>query len=154
RPAPGAPPGPGGGFNFAPVVDGKTLPHDPFTPGGPVESASVPMLTGTTATEVTFFAPDPQLQPIDDATFIAGVKDLLKVDDAKAKDVIALYRKNQPGRDNIDLFLRMSTDSSFFRSGVDTQAERKVAQGGAPVYVYRFEYYSPVRGGRLKSMHC
>jgi para-nitrobenzyl esterase len=153
RPAPGTPPGPGGGFNFAPVVDGRSLPHDPFTPGAPVESASVPMLTGTTATEVTFFSSDAQLQPIDDATFVTRVKDLLKVDDAKAKEVIALYRKNQPGRDNIDLFLRMSTDGSFFRSGVETQAERKAAQA-APVYMYRFEYYSPVRGGRLKAMHC
>ena len=156
RPTPGAAPGPGGGgFNFAPVVDGKTLPHDPFTPAAPSESAAVPVLTGTTATEVTFFArSDDELKPIDDATFVSRVKDLLKVDDAKAKDVIALYKKNEPGRDNIDLFLRMSTDSSFFRSGVETQAERKAAQTGAPTYMYRFEYYSPVRDGRLKAMHC
>ena len=68
--------------------------------------------------------------------------------------MIALYRKNQPGRENIDLFLRMETDSGRFRLMVDTQAERKAAQRGAPVYLYRFEYYSPVRGGRLKAMHC
>jgi para-nitrobenzyl esterase len=154
RPAPGAPAGPGGGLNFGPVVDGRTLPHAPFDPSAPAESASVPFLTGTTATEVTFFTPDAQLQPIDDATFVTRVKGLLRVDDAKANEVIALYRKNQPGRDNIDLFLRMSTDSSFFRSGVEQQAERKAAQGRAPVYMYRFEYYSPVRGGRLKAMHC
>jgi para-nitrobenzyl esterase len=48
----------------------------------------------------------------------------------------------------------MDTDNSFFRQGVETQAERKAAQRGAPVYVYRFEYYSPVRDGRLKAMHC
>jgi para-nitrobenzyl esterase len=136
------------------VVDGSTLPHAPFDPAAPAESASVPFLTGTTATEVTFFTPDAQLQPIDDATFVTRVKGLLRVDDAKANEVIALYRKNHPGRDNIDLFLRMSTDSSFFRSGVEQQAERKAAQGRAPVYMYRFEYYSPVRGGRLKAMHC
>jgi para-nitrobenzyl esterase len=92
--------------------------------------------------------------PIDDATFVARVKDLLKVNDGKAREMIALYRKNEPGRDNIDLYLRMATDDSFFRSGVDTQAERKAEQKGAPVYVYRFEYYSPVRDGRLKAMHC
>jgi para-nitrobenzyl esterase len=136
------------------VVDGKSLPRAPFDPSAPAESAGVPFLTGTTATEITFFTPDAQLMPIDDAAFVTRVKDLLKVDDAKAKDVIALYRRNEPGRDNIDLFLRMSTDSSFFRSGVETQAERKAAQHGAPVYVYRFEYYSPVRNGRLKAMHC
>jgi para-nitrobenzyl esterase len=142
------------GLNFGPVVDGTTLPHDPFTPGAPPESASVPFLTGTTATEVTFFTPSSQLGPIDDATLKTRVRDLLKVEAAKADEVIALYRKNQPGRDNMDLFLRMSTDASFFRSGVDAQAERKAAQNGAPVYMYRFEYYSPVSQGRLRAMHC
>ena len=144
----------GAGLNFGPVVDGTTLTHDPFAPGAPPESVSVPFLTGTNATEVTFFTPSSQLGPIDDATLKTRVKDLLKVDDAKADEVIALYKKNAPGRDNEDIFLRMSTDNSFFRSGVETQAQRKSAQGGAPVFVYRFEYYSPVSDGKLRAMHC
>jgi para-nitrobenzyl esterase len=144
----------GAALNFGPVVDGTSLPHDPFTPGAPTESASVPFLTGTTATEVTFFTPASQLGPIDDATLRTRVRELLKLDDATADEVIALYKRNQPTRDNIDIFLRMSTDNSFFRSGVEQQAERKSAQGGAPVYMYRFEYYSPVSQGRLKAMHC
>jgi hypothetical protein len=37
---------------------------------------------------------------------------------------------------------------------VDRQAERKSAMGQAPVYVYRFQWYSPVSGGRLRAMHC
>lgn len=154
RPAPGAPPGPGTGLSFGPVVDGRSLPAHPFDPTAPAQSASVPFMTGTTATEVTFFTPDDQLRPIDGATFRARVKGLLKVTDAEADRLIALYRKHEPGRDNIDLFLRMATDNSFFRLGVETQAERKAAQRGAPVYMYRFEYYSPVREGRLKAMHC
>jgi para-nitrobenzyl esterase len=156
RPAPGAAPGPGSGaaLSFSPVVDGKSLPANPFDPAAPAQSASVPFLTGTTATEVTFFAPDDQLRPIDDATFRQRVKALLKVNDADADRLINVYRKNEPGRDNIDLYLRMATDNSFFRLQVDTQAERKAALRGAPVYMYRFEYYSPVREGRLKSMHC
>jgi para-nitrobenzyl esterase len=92
--------------------------------------------------------------PIDDAAFRQRVKALLKVDDAEADRLIGIYRKNQPGRDNIDLCLRMETDNSRFRLSVEAQAERKAAQRGAPVYVYRFEYYSPVRQGRLKAMHC
>jgi para-nitrobenzyl esterase len=153
RPPAGAS-GPGGGLGFGPVVDGPSLPANAFDPTAPAQSAGVPFMTGTTATEVTFFAPDDQLRPIDDATFRTRVKGLLKVDDAEAERLIALYRKSDSGRDNIDLFLRMSTDNSAFRLGVDTQAERKAAQRAAPVYVYRFEYYSPVREGRLKSMHC
>jgi para-nitrobenzyl esterase len=115
-------------------------------------SDAIPFLTGTTATEVTFF-PNAPLDPIDDATFLARVKELLRVDDAHAHNVIAVYRKNRPKADNIDLFLRMSTDAGFFRQGVDTQAERKAAAGKAPVYLYRFEWYSPVRQGKLKAYH-
>jgi para-nitrobenzyl esterase len=154
RPPVGTPPGPGGGLAFGPVVDGGSLPGNPFDPAAPAQSASVPFMTGTTATEVTFFAPDDQLRPIDDATLRERVKGLLKIDDAEADRLVALYRKHEPGRDNIDLFLRLSTDNSTFRLNVDTQAERKVAQRGAPVYLYRFEYYSRVREGRLKAMHC
>ena len=150
RPVQGAPPLPGAG----PVLDGRSLPVHPFEPTAPAPSASVPFLTGTTATEMTFFAADDQLKPIDDATLRQRVRGLLKVEDAEADRMIALYRKQQPGRDNIDLFLRMETDAGRFRLSVDTQAERKAAQKGAPVYLYRFEYYSPVRDGRLKSMHC
>ena len=36
----------------------------------------------------------------------------------------------------------------------DKVSSRKAAQRGAPVYMYRFEYYSPVREGRLRAMHC
>jgi para-nitrobenzyl esterase len=144
----------GPALTFGPVVDGSSLPGDPFTPTAPGQSADVPFLTGTTATETTFFAPDEQLRPIEDAALLARAKTLLKVDDAKASEVIAVYRKAHPGRENIDLFLRMETDNSFFRTGVDSQAERKATQRGAPVYMYRFEYYSPVREGRLRAMHC
>jgi para-nitrobenzyl esterase len=147
-------PAQGPALNFGPVVDGTSLPADPFTPTAPALSAGVPFLTGTTATETTFFTPDDQLGPIDDAALRTRVRTVLRVDDAKADEVIALYRRRQPGRENIDLLLRMDTDNSFFRQGVDTQAERKAAQRGAPAYVYRFEYYSPVRDGRLRAMHC
>ena len=147
-------PGPGAGLTLGPVVDGRTLPSNPFDPAAPGQSAGVPFLTGTTATEITFFAPDDQLRPIDDATFRQRVKALMKVTDAQADRLINVYRTNEPGRDNIDLYLRMATDNSFFRLNGDTQAERKAAQRGAPVYMYRFEYYSPVREGRLKAMHC
>ena len=150
RPVQGVPAIPGAG----PVLDGKSLPGNPFDPTAPAQSATIPFMTGTTATEMTFFHPDDQLRPIDDAALRERVKGLLKVDDAEADRMIALYRKRQPGRDNIDLFLRLETDGGRFRLQVDTQAERKAAQRSAPVYVYRFEYYSPVREGRLKAMHC
>ena len=144
---------PPNGLNFGPVVDGRSLPAAPFDPVAPGASATVPFLTGTTTTEMTFFATDAQLRPIDERELRARVRTLLRVDEAKANELIALYRQQQPGREPIDLWLRLETDASTFRAQVDAQAERKSAQG-APVFLYRFDYYSPVREGRLKAMHC
>src|SRR5690606_21301479 len=42
RPPEGAPPGPGGGLNLGPVVDGRSLPSSPFDPAAPALSASIP----------------------------------------------------------------------------------------------------------------
>ncbi len=54
------------GGRFGAVVDGKTLPANPFDPTAPEISANVPLLIGTVQTEVTFFAGQ-QLDPIDQA---------------------------------------------------------------------------------------
>jgi len=47
------------GAAFGPVVDGKTLPTNPFDPTAPDASATVPMLLGSTETEMGFFAGGP-----------------------------------------------------------------------------------------------
>lgn len=40
-------------LHYGPVIDGKILPHEPFTTKGPAMSASVPMIIGTTLNEFT-----------------------------------------------------------------------------------------------------
>jgi para-nitrobenzyl esterase len=138
-------------INFGPVVDGHSLPTDPFDPVAPALSASVPLLIGTVETEVTFFPGQP-LDPIDDAALHARVKQQLKSSSAADVDrVIAAYRAGRPGVANTDLFLIMASDG--FRAGVLLEAERKAAQGQAPVYQYYFTWHSPVREGKLRSFH-
>jgi para-nitrobenzyl esterase len=48
----------------------------------------------------------------------------------------------------------MASDNSPLRLSSYAIAERKSAQGQAPVYMYYFKWRSPVNGGRLRSMHC
>ena len=50
--------------------------------------------------------------------------------------MIAAYRKGRPKASNLDLYLIIATDASNFRTGTDTQADRKAAQRRAPVYKY------------------
>ena len=117
-------------------------------------SASVPFLTGTTATEMTFFAPDDQLRPIDAATFAQRVEGLLKVDDAEADRLIALYRKQQPGRDNIDL---SSVWRPTARASASASRRRRSARPRSAARRSTCIASSTTRrsaSGRLKSMHC
>lgn len=143
----------GAPLRLSPVVDGRTLPAHPFAPAATAISADIPLLIGSTETEVTFNA-DTDYTELDAAGLRARVKEMLRVDDAAAERVVGLYRTHRPEASHLDLALIIATDVSNFRVGVETQAERKAARGGAPVYMYRFAWYSPVRNGRLRAMHC
>jgi para-nitrobenzyl esterase len=137
---------------LAPVVDGHTLPADPFDPVATEISANVPFLIGSTETEVTWNA-NTNYDPLDDAALRNRVKQMLRVDEAAADRVIGVYRNNRPKASNLDLYLILATDASNFRTGPDIEAERKAAQEKAPVYKYYFQWYSPVREGKLRAMH-
>jgi para-nitrobenzyl esterase len=141
----------GGGAGSGPVVDGKTLLHDPFDPTAPEESANIPLLIGTVEEEVNFF-PTTQLDPIDDADLHKRVKQATRADDATTDKLIALYKKGRPNKSNVEIFQIISTDAGFSAS-VRTEADRKVAQGKAPVYKYYFTWQSPVRDGKLRCFH-
>ena len=143
----------GGGapLELGPVVDGRTLPVNAFDPKAPEMSASVPLLTGSVETEVTFFR-GTSLDPIDDAGLRARVKQALRADDATTDRLIAVYRKGRPNISDIDLNLILASDLAF-RADVLTQAERKVDLGKAPVYMYYFTWRSPVRDGKLRTFH-
>ncbi len=148
NPMPGGP----GGFALAPVVDGTTLPNDPFDPVAPALSANIPLLIGTVETEVTFF-PHQVLDPIDDAELHTHVKQTLRTaSDEQVDQLIAAYKKGRPGASNTDLFLALASDATF-RAGVVIEAERKAAEGKAPVYQYYVTWRSPVRDGKLRSFH-
>jgi len=138
------------GLRLSPVVDGTTLPRDPFSPDAPAMSANVPVLLGTTETEVTFF-PNQPIDPIDDAELMKRVKAAAKADDRQAKHLVDLYRRGRPNVTNIDIALIVESDTRF-RPGVLAQAELKSVQP-APVYLYCFTWRTPVREGKLKSLH-
>jgi len=143
--------GSGPPINWGPVVDGRTLPSDPFDPTAPALSGTVPLLIGTVETEVTFFPGQP-LEPMDDATFHAKVKQLLRTaSDADVDRVIAAYRAGRRDRANTDLYLIMVSDG--FRASIELEAERKAEQTQAAVYQYYFTWRSPVRDGKLRTFH-
>ena len=140
------------GLQLGPVVDGHTLPGGPFDPSAPAITANVPLMIGSTETEVTWNN-NVNFDALDDAALHNRIKQSLRVDDAAADRLIAVYKKGRPHAGNLDLFFIMSTDASNFRTGTDTEADRKAELGKAPVYKYYFQWYSPVREGKLRSYH-
>jgi para-nitrobenzyl esterase len=143
-------------LRFVPVVDGTTLPAHPFSPASPL-SAAVPILTGSNECEgIPYGNPDDpywQSEPADDTALRARVRDLLKIDEPEASGLIGLYRSNRPDQTSADLATVIAGDASDLRAAAGTIAAAKHAQGRAPVYMYRFNWRSPVRGGKLRSMH-
>ena len=145
------PMGPAG--RFGPVLDGRNLNsgNGPFDPVAPSLSAKVPMILGSTLTEITFLNTTP-LDAIDDATLRADLKKSLRVEDAETEKLIALYKRDFPKADNVRLFQIIASDN-WLTANVALVAERKAALGQAPAYVYHFEKPTPVRGGKLGVPH-
>ena len=145
------PVGPAG--RFGPVQDSRSLVagNGPFDPVAPSLSANVPMILGSTLTEITFLNSTP-LDPIDDATLRADLKRALQVDDAEIEKLIALYKHDFPKTENVRLFQIIASDN-WLTANVALVAERKAALGMAPAYVYHFEKPTPVRDGKLGVPH-
>jgi para-nitrobenzyl esterase len=140
------------GLRLTPAIDGTILPGDPFNESAPAISADVPLLTGNTETEVTFF-PATGLEPIDATELLKRAKVAVPgATDAQLKELIDVYRKGRPQAPEIDLALALESDARFGQV-VLHQAQLKSAQA-APVYRYYFKWRTPVREGKLKSLHC
>ena len=142
-------------FSFAPVVDGRSLPRQPFTPDAPVATANVPMLIGTNLNETTSLNGDfdPSSFSLDDAALRNRLKSSLHLNDESSLDaLIATYQTTRPRSTPSDIYFAVTTDVDF-RIDAIAQAERKVSQRSAPVYMYRFDWPLPIEGGRFKAAH-
>jgi len=134
-------------FNIAPVVDGRALPRDPFDPTAPEISAEVPLIVGSVNTEGTFFTPpDSPLFSLDEAEMRTRLTPRFGESTDK---LIDLYRKEMPNASPSQIYFLINA----FPTAAITQAERKVAQGKAPVYMYLFTWETPVEGGKRHSPH-
>jgi para-nitrobenzyl esterase len=144
---------PGPKPNFSPVVDGIALPRPPWTPDAPPVSANVPMIVGSTRTETTALigATHPEDFALDDAGLHHRLADFVPGKDIPR--VIAGFRKLMPEASPSDLFFAITTDRRV-RQQAWAQAERKAAQGGAPVWLYELDWATPVDGGKWESPHA
>jgi para-nitrobenzyl esterase len=138
----------GFGLNWGPSVDGDLLPYQLLSDEALQLSKSVPLLIGTVKNE---FMPSlgaglsnaPMEKIMEYIT--ARYKDKT---DAYLKAAKAAYPTYSKPSDLIDVDV-------IFRPGAIYQANIKSAlSGGAPVYMYLFDWQSPVMNGKYKAVHC
>jgi para-nitrobenzyl esterase len=137
---------------WRPVVDGEVLPSGPWWPEAPTISAQVPLMIGTTATEMTLLigASDPDAFKLDEDGLRKRLTAWLTTQDAER--LVTLFRADKPEASPSDLFFAIATAGSFHK-GAWTQAGLKAAQNAAPVFLYELDWQTPVDGGKWHSPH-
>ena len=140
-------------YGFGPVVEGHDLPHHPFDPTAPDLSDDVPVMVGGTRDENALFLAS------DDAVWNRTLSEdelktrVAKVAGSNTDTVLALYRRMHPGMNPAELLIEITTDSNFWVRSI-LLAERKAAKGKAPVYMYSFNWRTPVLDGKLMAPHA
>jgi para-nitrobenzyl esterase len=136
---------------FGPCVDGTALPRDPFHPDAPAVSAGVPVLIGTNKDEATLFLfADPRFGDYTEEDLAKRAKQSAG---ARAEAVTAAVREAFPDYSPSHLTAAVQTAVGMWGGSI-TLAERKAAQGGAPVYMYLLEWETTAARGKLKSPHA
>ncbi|HKD07141.1 MAG TPA: carboxylesterase family protein [Bryobacteraceae bacterium] len=141
--------GAGGGLGgWSPILDGKIIPAHPFDPAAPTISAAVPMLIGTCLNEMVNGTDNPERDTLSEEELSKRVAGRYP---KNATEIIAAYRREYPKDSPFGLWAAIS--ASTMRQNAIAQAERKAAQGGAPVYMYLYAWRTPALGGRIGTFH-
>jgi para-nitrobenzyl esterase len=135
-------------MGFSPTVDGKTVAQHPFHPQAAAVSADVPLIIGSTRTELTSSA-DASEFSLDEPGMRARIGELLG---ESASRVIDVYARANPGASPSDLYFLIVSDERY-GAPVMKIAERRAALGRGPVYLYYFRWETPLEGGRYRAPH-
>ncbi|MDZ4760335.1 MAG: carboxylesterase family protein [Alphaproteobacteria bacterium] len=142
-----------GGAGSGPVLDGRSITRHPFDPDGPPQSADVPLLIGSNRTEGTSLEGGSNAA-LFDVTFDTLPAEIQRAFPGRdAARIIALYREKHPDIEAPELYFMATADNSFLRNSV-TLADRKAAQGAAPVFFYMLDWETPVMGGKRYVPHA
>jgi para-nitrobenzyl esterase len=134
------------GGNFSPVIGTDALPHHPFDPTAPPESRDVPVIVSTTLEDAALSLTNWDLTE-------DGLLALLNQRyPGKGKDLLGLYRKYDPIAAPYLIQAQVLTDAGGRRSAY-ALATRKSQAGGAPAYMYQWNWRTPAYDGKFGAVH-
>ncbi|MCP9753998.1 carboxylesterase/lipase family protein [Lacihabitans sp. CCS-44] len=137
----------GFGLSWGPSADGEVLPYQLFSNEAFELSKNIPLMIGTTINEFAVFRGGIPANSTDEQAKEA----IKKVHGDKTDAYISAVKKAYPNGKLTDM---LSYDVTF-RPGAVLQANMKSAvAGGAPTFMYLFDWQSPVMDGKYKAVHC
>ena len=136
---------------FVPCVDGVALQRKPFIPDAPAISAHIPLLIGSNKDEMSSFrSNDPKFGTYTEEDFVKYVREVLP---GKAEEMIPALRSAFLDYSPTDLIVVTESLKGYWIATV-FQAERKAAQGAAPIYTYLLAWETKADNGRLRAHHA
>ena len=142
---------------WLPVVDGRSLPRDPFSPDAPSISDDVPMILGNTHDETRGLigGAQPALFSLTWEELPAALEKSVGIylGSVKPETIAVDYRNWYPQYSPADVFFAATT---AFRSwpGQVIEAERRAeSTAQRRTWVYEVDWPSPVAGGRFRAPH-
>jgi para-nitrobenzyl esterase len=140
-------------YPFGPVVDGDVLPRQPFDPDAPDIMSDIPLIIGDMKDETaSFLAPDDLVwhRTLTEAQMVDRVHAIAGNDTDR---VVETYRRLYPGASPADRLISTTTDCNCrIRSLV--LAQRRAAKATAPVWMYAFDWETPLHDGKMKAPHA
>jgi para-nitrobenzyl esterase len=131
--------------DFRPVVDGGAIPRHPFDPSAPEESQDVPLIVGTTLHDWSNMFEN---FDVDDS----GVLQVFRKSwGDRAEAILSAYRAENPTETAFLIQGSAYTDAS--RGNAMLQVQRKAVQGGAPAYLYQWDWAPHAFDGRYGAVH-
>jgi para-nitrobenzyl esterase len=139
----------GGAARSGPILDGVSIPANPFDPVANPLSADIPVMVGSTSDEQTLYnVGQPWWGKLTADELVAKLRPTYG---AKTEAVIAAARSLRPGDSPSYLFTDITTAAGAYR-GSTVLAERKSAQPGG-VWQYVWTWGAPVENGLLRAPH-
>lgn len=140
------------GYRFEPVLDGKVFPQQPWLPNPPQWSSNLPMMLGSTRTELsaTLGLAKPELFGLTEKALPFALAPFVGKD--KVEAAIAAFRVAKPDAPAPELFFTIASARAYGRDAT-LMSEQRAQPATAPTWLYKLAWRSPAQGGRRVSPH-
>jgi para-nitrobenzyl esterase len=140
------------GARFSPMLDGKTFTAHPFLPDAPTLSSRIPMMLGTTRTELSNqLGRTPGIFDMNESEAKERLTSYLNEGDID--EAYRTFLASRPGANPSEVFFTIASARGYVRDQTIMAEQRVRAGGSGKTYVYRLMWRQPVEGGRRVSQH-